>query len=70
MSMKIPAVIRRMISVDSILSQENRLKISADLCRGMMEDMNMVRNLVDQVSECVDSAIADAAGDVEQAMVA
>lgn len=70
MKMTIPGWMRRMIPADSILSQENRRKISAGICQGMMDDAGMVRDLVDQVSECVDTAISEAADGVEQAMVA
>ena len=70
MGMNIPRPLRRLVKADSIVSGENREKISASICKGMLEDREMVHDLVEQVSECIDSAIAQAANDVERAMVA
>lgn len=70
MKLNIPVLMRRMISVNSIVSSQNRQKITAGIYQGMLEDRTMVRDLVNQVSECIETAISDAAGDVERAMVA
>lgn len=70
MGLNIPYFLRRMISADSIISEENRRQISTGIYQGMMEDREMIENLVEQVGECIDTAISDAAGDVERAMVA
>ena len=70
MGMNIPGFMRRLISVDSIVSGENRQKITSGICEGMLEDRAMIDSLVDQVSDCIDTAITDAASDVERAMVA
>ena len=42
MGMNMPGVVRRMINVDSIISVENRKKINASICRGMLEDQGMI----------------------------
>ena len=70
MKMNIPVLMRRMISENSIVSSQNRQKISAGICQGMLEDQTMVDDLVKQVSGCIETAISDATGDVERAMVA
>lgn len=70
MKMNIPVLMRRMISENSIVSSQNRQKISVGICQGMLEDQTMVDDLVKQVSECIETAISDATGDVERAMVA
>lgn len=70
MNWKIPGFIRSLINPDSIMSAENRQKITSSICHGMLEDRAMIDSLVNQVSQCIDTAISDAAGDVEHAMVA
>ena len=70
MKFNFPVFVRRLISVDSIVSEDNRKKISDGIYEGMLKDREMVDDLVDQVSECIETAISAVTSDVEHAMVA
>ena len=69
MSANIAGFVRRMISEDNVISDKNMKKISHSIYQSMMENPAMVRDLVSQVSDCIDSAILNAADSVEKAMI-
>ena len=68
MSMNIPVILRRFFNVNSIASQENNRKITDSVSSNMKNDQNLRKDLVAQVSNCIDTAITNAANDVQRAM--
>lgn len=68
MSMNIPVILRRFFNVNSIASQENKRKITDSVSSNMKNDQNLRKDLVAQVSNCIDTAITNAANDVQRAM--
>ncbi len=67
-NMRIAPVLRKVISVNSVVSEGNTEKVRKSLCQGMLEDRDMRAGLIAQVSECIDQAIDSQASQVEKAM--
>ena len=68
MNLNIPGPLRRLFRTESILSEENRMKIEKNIREGMLKNPKMAEDLVAQVSQCIDAALSEAAGRVEQYM--
>ena len=66
--MNIVPMLRKMISVNSVISEKNTEKVRRSLCEELKNDRRMRDELTSQVSEYIDRAITSQANQVERAM--
>lgn len=61
--------LRKLIPVNTVISEKNTEKMRKSICQSMLNDQDMRNNLIGQVSKCIDQTIENRADEVEKELV-